>query len=313
MQVNPKAHSLNQNFKKIKKEYTEKYTDVSGGGILDESKKLIVPNFKVYFQTEVQGKSQTGHFMTSNDAKVSGKLRLSVDPKVLQELTDKAFEQYVADMKSLGYTVIDQFEFAKQYPDFKKYLESDNMEASPKNIEGQYLALSPTGWRMELPGFELGYNRGGMFASAFRQNLMKIMYKATDELEAISMQPVLIVSLGSIEGSNSFKTATVEAKQNISVMAQSKYNFSEDSSVGYVMLEKGLESNMDYGKIVRADTAGDTARSWVSAIGYGLLGKSENNSATWLLEANADAFKKAAWPVMKATQEMFKDKIKEEL
>lgn len=308
----PKGPFDQSDFAANKKSYTESYTDVSNGDILTESKKVIIPNFKVYFQTEAKGASESGNFLTSNNARVSGKLRLAVDPKVLQELTDEMYNQLVADLKAQGYTVIDPTAFAEMYPDFKKYAEADYMKPTPQDIDGQYLAYSPTGWKMELPGFELGKNATGQLASAFRQNLMKIMAKATDELEAISIEPVMIIGFGAIEGSRSHTTASIEAKQNISVMAQSKYGLRESWDMGHILLEKNFESGVDYGRIVRADTAGDTTQGYMSALGKGLFGMSDNLRSTWLVEADAAKFKTEVRRMAKASQEMFLERIKEE-
>lgn len=309
----PKGPFNETEFNSNIKTYADSHVDVSSGGILDESKKMIVPNFKVYFQTQAKGSAESGNFLTTNNARTSGKLNLAVDPKVLQEITDQAYAQFVEDMKSLGYTVIGPEELANQYPDFKEYVASDNMKTSPQNIDGQFMVYAPTGWKIELPGFEVGLNQTGLFKSAFRQNLMKIVYNATNKLDAISMEPVFIVGFGSIDGKITHTTASVQANQDISVLEGSKYIYKEGSSVGHVMMEKKLNSGIPYGKIIRADTAGDTTRAYFSAFGYNMLGKGENKSATWLIEADGSKFKTEANKMLKASQALFKNKIKEEL
>lgn len=308
----PKGPFTESEFAKNKKEYIENYTDISKSGILTESKKVIVPDFKVYFQTQAKGAATTGHALTTNDSRVSGKLQLAVDQKILQELTDMAYEKFVADMKALGYEVIDPMKLAELSPEFKEYWESDSMKASPQNVDDQYLAYAPTGWKLEQPGVELGLNKWGMFKGAFGANLQKISAKITDDKEMIRMQPVLIVSFGGIVGHKGYSSATIEAYQNLTVLPQSKYNFTEDYSAGNVVLEKPLESNSEYGKIVKADSAGDTAKGYLSALSYA-LGGSQNNSHTWVVEADQEKFKSTAWTVMKSVQEMFKDKMKEEM
>jgi len=50
----PKGPFTEADFNANRESYVKSYTDVSSGGVLDESKKVIIPDFKVYFQTEAR-------------------------------------------------------------------------------------------------------------------------------------------------------------------------------------------------------------------------------------------------------------------
>lgn len=301
-----------QHFQANKQDYVDDHADVSSGGILDESKKVIVPDFKVYFQTRSAGSNSNATFMKSATSTSSIALELQLDQKAMQELTDQAYAKFLKDLTELGYEVIDPPKLAALSPEYKKYVEGDKMKSSPQDIDGQFMEFAPTGMKLELPGQEVKKNTFANFGSSFGTNLIDVVNEASGKLEAISIRPILFVGVGIYEQGSTFSSIDVKAKQGISLMKGTRYEFSEDGSYGKVTLDEPLTTEASYGKLVEATSAVDNIRG-VFSFFNSLTGGKQHSSNTYRLEANAEQYKATAWPLIEATQEIFRERMKQEL
>lgn len=301
-----------QDFQANKQDYIDTYSDVSSGGILKASKKIIVPSFKVYFQTKSSGSNSNETFMKSATSSTQLSLELQLDRKVMQELVDKAYAKTLDDLKLLGYEVIDANELASISPEYKKYLEGDRMKKSPQDIDGRYLEFAPTGMKLELSGEEVKTHGFSNFGNKFGTKLSDVVNGITDKINAISIQPVLMVGVGIYDKDSSMSSIDVKAKQGLSVMVGTRYVFSQDNDFGQISLQEPIVAEAQFGKLVEASTAVDNVNEVISFINS-LGGGKQRTSNTYRLEANAEQYRAAAWPLIEATQEIFRERVKNEL
>lgn len=300
---------------------TKAFTDVEKAGVWKESKKVLVPEFKVYFQLQAKNSAETGHALSGlgsnrKESRVSQKMVLQVDQQVLQEITDGLYADFVANLKSLGYEVVDAKALAESYPEFKKYFEGTSMKASPYAMNDAVVAFGPTGWKIEQQEFDLiasGLAKPGVTSAfnAFGTTLQDVMVRATDKLDAIRVQPIFVVGFGSVMASKGFNSASVQSEQGVKVLPGTQLKTGEGWTNGSVSLRKYFGANEAYGKFVDASTLTDKSRNIMSALGT-VLGAGGNDSSTVVLQADSAKFKTLAMAQLKTAQELLFERVKME-
>ncbi len=302
-----------------KTDVTKDYTDVSKSGVLTESKKVIVPDFKVYFHTQARGSAETGHALSGlgggrQEAKVSQKVNLSVDQSVFQQITDSMYKEFIADLKAQGYEVIEPKQLAELFPEYKTYTSGDKMKASPHKIDDAVVAYAPTGMKVEMPGVDIGAATGGF--SAFGTTMNDVAIRASDKLEAIRMQPVYDIGFAEISSEGNVNSAELSAKQSIRFTPYTQIRMGESWTMGYIKLTKPVASAEPYGKLVEATTSTDKTRGVMSAMGKVLaLGgntATTHDSNTYAVQADAQKYKKAVLAQWKTVNEMLFERMKME-
>lgn len=305
-------------FQANRTEVAKNFTDTGKTGIFKESKKVLLPEFKVYFQTKASMTSKSGNAFSEmagkKTAQVRQRVNVIVDPKAMQELTDKLYEDFVKDLASLGYEVLDPKKISAEFEEFKKYYEGDKMVSSPANINDTWLAFAPTGWKLEHPEVDIGMPGVSAGFSAFSTTLNDVMGRAMEKMKAIRMSPQFALSAARISDEGGATYAAVKPVQGVRVMINlTTVRAWEGWNRGHVTLRSPVISDEEVGKFVAANELGDSARNVLSAVGSSLFGMGANESHAVIFEANTAKFKQIAGTQLQSARELMMERLKTEL
>jgi hypothetical protein len=133
-----------------------------------KSKEVYIANFSVNFQLyNLKTSSTKGGFsngMLSGKTKASLAVGMDLPAATLQQITDEAYQQFVADLKAKGFTVLngDAAANTKYYEGYQRF---DNMEMSLSEAPGM-VTVYPSNTVFFVKGFNKNgqVKREGMFS-----------------------------------------------------------------------------------------------------------------------------------------------------
>lgn len=138
------------------------------------SKDIYIANFSVNFQLyNLKTASTSGGFsnrMLSGSTKASLAVGLDIPASKLQEITDKAFKDFVADLTAKGFNVLNG-DAAKNTKFYKGYERFDNLEMSLSEAPGM-LTVYPSNTVFFVKGFTKDGKRKQGGASGFLNRAM---------------------------------------------------------------------------------------------------------------------------------------------
>ncbi|WP_321346846.1 hypothetical protein [uncultured Draconibacterium sp.] len=132
------------------------------------SKDVYIANFSVNFQLyNLRSASTKGGFankMLSGDTKASLAVGLDIPASTLQQITDEAYQEFVAELKASGFNVLNP-EAAAKTPYYENYERIDNMEMSLSEAPG-VVTVYPSNTTFFVKGFNNSgkVKREGMFS-----------------------------------------------------------------------------------------------------------------------------------------------------
>ncbi|SDM75762.1 hypothetical protein SAMN05421823_1249 [Catalinimonas alkaloidigena] len=137
-----------------------------------KSKDIYIANFSVNFQLyNLKTASTKGNFadrMLSGNTRASLAVGLDIPLATLQQITDEAYQRFVADLKEKGFTILngDAAAHTKYYEGYQRF---ENMEMSLSEAPGM-LTVYPTNTVFFVKGFTKDGQRkqGGISASLNR-------------------------------------------------------------------------------------------------------------------------------------------------
>ena len=272
------------------------YVDMSGGGVFDDSKTVLVPTFAVKYELRIGGTARAG------GNKASLKASMAIAPEVLQQITDDIYAQYIADLKGLGYTVVEPDQIAEQFEEYKKYRET-KMKPAPVADDENFIIFAPKGMKVE--------DRGAL-ASAFTTNLGDVMNRATKKMSAISIMPTYIVGFANANVEKGYKRETVSLVQRVAVRPGSMWMVHSGGSMGIARLTKGVGTTVDYGTWAEGQTAGDAATNIMGAL-FSSLGGDKWSSDSKIFKPDTEKYKSMALERLKGAQTVLVHRAKMEL
>ena len=193
--------------------------------LLPASKRIAVAAFRVAFVTDNSVSAQVrGAYLPGRDmsgAKSSFFVALKgVDAKTMQALTDKAYEELLAQLAASGREVVPLEEMKEQFATFK---------ATPvghtKVHNGQTASFfSPTGMPLIFNHFETGWSDGGMLDLTNYRKLQE----TSGKLNATVIAPMIFVNFAKMSSSGNqsglmARSAETGAELSMSVASFSSY------------------------------------------------------------------------------------------
>lgn len=200
------------------------YFDVSKGGKLEDSKRIMVAGYHCGFVI------QTGAYAGGRNVKVSMNMLLGgIKKEDLQEIADSAYAAFLAQIKATGREVVSYDELRAT----KAYAKWDTTALEPGKIfSKQYtFAASKTYVVVSPKAIPLAFTHVSPIndRSAFGIGNAKAMWAMADEVKAILVVPLITIDIANFEGSGASmftNSANLEAGQLISTeIGRTIYNF----------------------------------------------------------------------------------------
>lgn len=271
-------------------EAVKQYVEIENADKLAGIKKVVIPSFMVDFVTEAKASTQISGIgvMTGAPSNVLIKLKGADDSK-FQAITDKLYEQTVAELTAAGIEVVSQdaLQASPSYKEISAKSEKAPREEDAKGGKGMFYTAKGTPlYYMDEVGFipkmqlfgkpkedvflTFGTKFGAGFATAMIPQLEE---KLAKEFDASVLKVRITVMGGQLEKDESFwnfsAQADIKAKAAASFAPMAtRYAFiRNDGSKARVSLKQAVTTK-ELGKLVNvtstASKAGDIARNAVT-------------------------------------------------
>lgn len=278
------------------KSTAKNFADISGGGVFDDSKTVLVPSFTVKFELRIGGTARAG------GNKASLKANMDIKPEVLQQITDETYALFLSDLKAAGFNVIEPDQIAEQFPEYKKYRE-EKMTAAPIADDANFIIFSPKGFKVE--------NRS-QISGIFSTTLMDVMGRATKKMDAISITPSYVVGFANADIEKGYKRETVSLTQRVAVRPGSVWMANSRGGLGMITLKQGIGTTVDYGTWAEAQTSGDTATNVMGAL-FSALGGDKWTADSKVFKPDVEKYKSMAIERLKGANSVFIHRVKMEM
>ena len=240
------------------------YFEGSTGGTFGKKVQTILPNsnrvaiggFRVVYIVEnavsaqVRASYLPGRDTTAAHASMSVTLQ-GVDNATLQALTDKAYADFVAQLKAAGREVVPAEQMQALYGQLE--LAKTSPEAPYRKGDGRVgVAFSPTGMPLWWHNWDVGWGDAG-----FSQSNFKKFVSYSKDLDAFIIAPLIVVDFANRESSGNSsgltsREASVGAKLAMSVPAVDTF-IAHALEIKFGNLSKGDQANIHMTKRVKVD------------------------------------------------------------
>lgn len=283
--------------------------------LLPAYKRVAVVGFRVAFVTQdsASAKVRASYFMgrDTSGANASMKATLSgVDHATMQAITDKAYADFLSQLKLAGREVVPAGELAEFW---------SGMEVTPGTVEQPFakevakqnvLLFSPAGVPLWFTHLEGAWSDRGAFDLANWRRLGE----ASKKLNAIMVAPLISVNFVSMASSGNksglmARTAEVGATPGMNVRVfSSLYNSPVDE--GSVQITKGFDSDKTFGTLTEVAAEDNKAVKGIfdilgKAAGLANAGGANNSSSTRVLQSTSADYSTAAQDVLEKSTGTF--------
>lgn len=229
--------------------------------LLPLTKRVAIVGFTVVFVTEnsasaqVRGSYLPGRETTGAHASINVKLQ-GVDDATLQAVTDKAYNNFVAQLKAAGREVLTPDQVAPLYSKLE-LTESTPAARYKKDVDGRVgIAYTPTG--MPLWWWTMADRFGNL--GPFSQKNMRAVPSFSVEQDAIAIAPVIPVDFAKMESSGNHSglvanEASVGAQLRMAVGGMGITMVRATEARGGGLMSKGEEGWLRMKKAVVAENS----------------------------------------------------------
>jgi len=251
--------------------------------VLPGNKRVTITGFRVAFITSntVTAQVRASYFLGRDTSGASSRLTVKlagVDAAAMQALTDKAYADFVAQLRLAGREVVPQEELREflttidTVPAGKPYAHEANQQAA--------MVFSPTGLPLWFHNWDGAWSDRGMFD----QKNIRSLNDFAQKINAITIAPLIVVDFAQMSSSGNrsgmvARSAETSAKLALSVSAfSSRVIRAEETRSGIVMkgddaainLTQGFVSERSFGTIRETSATDNQATKGV----FDALGKS---------------------------------------
>lgn len=292
--------------------------------VMPNSKRVAVAGFRVVFITEQTATAVVrGSYMPGRDtsgARSSLKLTLSgVDQATMQAITDKAYADFLAQLRFAGREVVPQEEL-------KDFFASVNL-AAPAGQPAMRSANSQTAAAFSPKGVPLWFYAGDApwgDVGPFDQKNIRSLAESAAKLKAIVVAPMIVVNFARMMSSGNQSGFTARAAETGATLAMhvagfsSHYMRSDETRGGIVMSgdEGGIQMAAPIGSERQFGTIRDVAASDNTAVkgvfdalgragGLANAGGANRSSTESVAETTPQAFAAAAVDALSRTTGTF--------
>lgn len=281
---------------------THEEVDVEGDKAFSGVNKLVIGGFKVGFITAKEEQEKAG---TGIGGRSSAVLELQgLTPEVMQNITDKAYSDLLAQLKASGYEVVNRAEltgsaeFSKANHEPSPLTEESSFFGSnndvtyvaPKDIGKLYFFLGDTG-----PSGGFGFDNPTTAASTFADKT---------KLPVLSVSYTLDFASKNGSGGSFASTSALEVGQALSAIPGSGINLfggaagTFSTANGSIKLGQAITSPDTFGEIEM--TTSDTMKvlETASNVAGVLLGAGSNQSRDFVLKADPAKYSSGASGVL---------------
>jgi hypothetical protein len=285
--------------------FTHDAVNVEGGKAFVGVKKVVIGSFKIGFITTKKEHAQAGGSGVGGNSTAMMELH-GITPAVMQSITDKAYQDLLAQLQAAGYEVADRTQLASSefgksaskaspFTEEASFFGSDNTVTyvAPASIGNLYFFMGETDQRN---GFN--FNTPDMAASGFADK---------NKLPVISVMYNLDFSSNKSETGAFASFSAVEVGQALSVAPGSGIiliggqggTFSTTN--GSVRLGQAIASPDPFGEIVNTSSDGMVVLETTVNAASALLGGGTNQSRDFSVAADPAKYSTGAANILKQT------------
>ena len=280
--------------------------------LLPAYKRVAVAGFRVAFVTKdsVTAKVRASSFFgrDTSGANVSVDASLAgVDAATLQAITDKAYEDFRAQLKLAGRDVVAQEELTEFFSGLQVTPSTVDKPFS-KDVNAQSVQLfSPTGMPLWFTHQEKAWGDRGFLDL----NNWKRLGEYSKKLNAIVVTPLIVVNFVTMQSSGNqsglmARTAKADAVPGMNVRVFSSI-YNSPSDEGGVQMTKGVDSEINFGSMNEVAADDNKVVKGIfdvlgKAAGLANAGGANNASSTRVMQTTNADYRNAAQDVLgKAT------------
>lgn len=285
--------------------------------------EVVVGGFSVAFDVSTTDSAKAGGGLMGSGfgGKSSAKSKLTgVSDAVMQQITDAAYNDFVAELKAKGYKVADRSAFIKSddLKDTKVY--ANPTEDTQGGMLGggnttKYFAPSSFGglrlFQMEIPGTMggLGFSNAAVGAANYAQKTGKKVVSATYKVDFANAESYGGTFTSSSNVSVGQGLTVVPEYTKIGIVGGQGGTFS--TNIGSIKLGQPITSDKEFAKVEDSTTDTDKAVQVATNV-VGLLGGvGTNASRKFEFKARPDAYKAATLDSLKKANDALVGKMKE--
>jgi len=296
-----------------------KLVDVKSLKAAKAAKRVAVPGYRVIFTTRSKVTARAEDWLggvgggRSSGAKASMEVFLgNVDFPMLQTIVDKAYADFLEELKAGGIEVVPMEQIAAS-PNFQKLKITGSTEAKPytktsRDRKSDYLVVSPTAIPLWFTNWDGDVSDQGM-----NQSNTKAVMALAKELDALLLFPILHVDFASLGGSGGkfARRASVTAKAAIYTNpAYTLFYIGNHGGFSFARITDGIGVEGDPGEFVTADQSSNEAFiGSMQKIGIDLgPARSKKNM---VLQANRENYESLVLEALSGTNEAFRRGLQE--
>ena len=295
---------------------TNDAVEVSSEKAFSGTKQVVIGSFKVGFNDskKLQKKASGGFMSGGFGGKSTGLVKLEgISPSVMQDITNQAYVDFVQDLKSKGFDVVNRSNFtsSEAYDGIKEYdfpYTDDN--SGFLSAYGTATYYSPVAIGSKQPIFfneiegvtgGIGFSNPAIGASEYSKqtgvNVLNVTY---------------FVDFAGAGGSETMFTSRVSVGQLLSVdkgvlgIASSKSS-AFSSGTGSLTLGQPIGSKISFATIEQTSSTAAVGLETTVNIASALLGSGTNHSREFVFNANPSQYKKASLEVLTKANDTFID------
>lgn len=286
--------------------------EVTGKEALKGVKDVVIASFKVGFSESsvAHKKAGGGLFSSGSGGNAKGKVKLEgISESLRKEITETAYNDFVAKLKSNGYNVISRSKLtsSEQYGKAKKYKFPYLVDNSGWFSDyGKTYFYQPASFGNEGILFSndiQGETGGFAFANG---NMQASEYAKANNVAVISATYFVDFVAAGGHGGRWSTTASVEVGQNLAVTSGSlkvikDYSSTFNAGQADVKLGQPVESGKEFGTIKDVTTTTDKTVQEVTNVLSIVMGQGTNRSRDYVIKANPSKFKAQTIDVLKDT------------
>ncbi len=304
---------------------------VDGAGAIEGVQNIVIGSFKVGFVESAKQTNQAkGTFMKSAfGGKARGNMTLEgVSEKTKQDITNMAYNDFINDMKSKGYNIVDRSTLTSvdsysSMPTKTFPMLADNsgfLSSYGKTMFYQPTALGTTGvtFNGDLPentsgGASMIPSLTGISGAMSAHGDIKIAnYAEKNGVAVVSV--TYLVDFAAVGGHSGISSASIKVGQNLAVTQGSLKFISGGSSTfkkgtANIALGQPIESGQEFGTVVDDTSGANVAIQEATNVGSLLLGQGTNRSRNYIIKADNSKYKSQSVDILKKANDALISKI----
>lgn len=294
----------------------KEYVDVVKEKKLKGLKKVVIPEFIVGYVTSSTGSSSATSLSSSGgSASVSVTYNLkNVDDAQFQALSDKMYEELVAEFKAAGIEVV-PLETLKKNPLFQKLVANGKEAPYEVSKSGQTIRyFGAKGLPLYFDPSDKRLSIGGMFATAFSNfHPEDIEEDLAEELKVGVVKPNFSVTFASMKKSGGMGAGSASVKTSLKVTLlpeDTNYTIITEEGKSRFVLKKPLFSDAEFiDQVVDAQKTGEKVLNAVGNM-IGALGGHSSKVSKYDVLAKNGAYTETASANMTGIHKLFFSQMK---